>query len=137
MRIKRWTGDELDRLSQLYWKGYTNQEIAEDFGCKVKRIKDALTNHNIAVRAMAAERRSMSMLRKNMPKEYRKPTPLPRMKIDVPEPSARGIDFMQALEENTCVWLDGKLKACGHGRTGGSRYCKYHYERSLKRNEVA
>ena len=133
---KRWQPVELELLSDLYWKGYTNDEIADEFGCSVSRIKDALNYHRISMRTMASMRRMNTIQKRKMPKRLRLPTPLPKMECPTEAPKSKELSFMDALENQTCVWLDGKLKACGHKRKQGHRYCQAHYERSLKKYEV-
>ena len=133
--VKRWKLRELDRLAEMYWMGYTNTEIADEFGCGVQRVKDALSNYDISQRYMASFRRRMSIEAKRVPKQYRTPTPLRGMKCPTPEPKSRELEYMDAIEHRLCLWMDGNLKSCGHERARGYVYCQHHHERSLKKHE--
>jgi len=125
----------LDELERLFWLGLTNIEIAEHFDCKQARIKDALSYHCITTRKDGSTRRNTTFII-DAPVEYREPMPMPKIKTTVAEPKSRDLDFMDAIEHRLCCWLDGNLKACGHEQFHGNRYCKHHWERSLKKNEV-
>lgn len=132
----KWKTEDLDRLRDMYESSYTNAEIADWFGCSVQRIKDGLRNYGISCRSNASRRKAITQKRIVVPQQYREPAKVPEVVTATPEPRNRALDFMDAIEHNLCCWLDGKLKACGHERFKGNRYCHHHWEKSLKRNEV-
>jgi len=132
----KWTEEDIAKLRSMYDTHYTNVEIAAEFGCSVMRVKDGLRNHGISHKDNAAARRALSTVKNRVPSKYREPSPIPEVVTTTPEPRNRELHFLDAIEHNLCCWLDGKLKACGQDRFHGNRYCKHHWEKSLKRNEV-
>jgi len=139
---KYWTNDRLNKLRTLMARGMTNEEIAKHLRLKKRQVETAisyhgLTNHTIGpVSYTHLRARRKVLLKLQPPEQFMRPSPIPEVVTQTEEPAFRGLQFMQAVEENTCLWMDGKLECCGAPRKKRSRYCQHHHEKSLKSNEV-